>query len=340
MLLTKKYLNHNQKKSGGNMPKRKTHEEFVLQIKNNFPHIGVVGMYTTNKTKIEFQCLVDDCNHKWMARPDNILSGYGCPECAKKKISISRLKTHEEFVNEVAIKNPYVKVLGTYISDNTKIEFQCNNPDCGHRWFATPDKIIHKITGCPECAKLSRAQKKTKTHKSFVDEIKNKNPDIRVVGEYNGIKTKIEFQCSICENAWLATPDSVLNGNSGCPMCAQSHGERSITNWLKNNLIKFIPQYKFDNCRDINLLPFDFYLPDYNMCIEYDGEQHFRPVNFGGISDKHAMDNLQKTKMHDIIKDTYCQQHKINLIRIPYWDKMNINTILTKYLKKLQSNFS
>ena len=82
------------------MPKRKTHEEFVLQVKNKFPNIDVVGLYIGNKTKIEFQCLVDGCFNKWMARPDNILSGYGCPKCAKKKISISRTKTHEEFILE------------------------------------------------------------------------------------------------------------------------------------------------------------------------------------------------------------------------------------------------
>ena len=93
------------------MPKRKTHEDFVLQIKNNFPNIGAVGTYTNNKTKIEFQCLTDGCFYKWMARPDNILSGYGCPECAKRKISILCTKSHEEFLEEVAIKNPGVKVL-------------------------------------------------------------------------------------------------------------------------------------------------------------------------------------------------------------------------------------
>ena len=74
-------------------------------------------------------------------------------------------KTHEEFIKEVAIKNPNVKVLDKYIADDIKIEFQCNNPDCGYRWFTTPDKIIHKLTGCPECAKLNRAKKRTKTQR-------------------------------------------------------------------------------------------------------------------------------------------------------------------------------
>ena len=321
------------------MPKRKTHEDFVLQVKNKFPNISVVGTYINNKTKIEFQCLIDGCSHKWMARPDNILSGYGCPECAKRKISTLRAKTHEEFIKEVAIKNPNVKVLGKYIADDIKIEFQCNNPDCGYSWFTTPDKIIHKLTGCPECAKLNRAKKRTKTHNAFVDEVYKKNPTIEVVGEYAGVKTKIEFRCRVCEDVWLTTPDSILNCDTGCPTCAQSHGERSITNWLKNNAIDFIPQYKFNDCKDLECLPFDFYLPKHNICIEYDGEQHFRPINFGGVSDECAIINFKKTQMHDNIKNNYCQQYKINLVRISHLEKNNIDTILNNIINNDTINF-
>jgi hypothetical protein len=314
------------------MPKRKTHEEFVLQVKNKFPEIGVIGVYTNNKTKIEFQCLVDGCFNKWTARPDNILSGYGCPECAKKKISILRSKTHDEFIEEVAIKNPCVKVLGKYISDSVKIQFQCNNPGCGYKWFTTPDKIIHKITGCPECAKINRAKKKAKSCDTFVDEVYKKNPDIEVIGEYAGAKIKTEFKCRICHNTWATTPDSILNANTGCPICAQSHGERCITNWLKSSAINFMPQHKFDDCRDLECLPFDFYLPEYNLCIEYDGEQHFHPVNFGGISDACAMINFKKTQMHDDIKSTYCIKHNIELLRISYFEKNKIDDILNNVI--------
>ena len=312
----------------------------MSEIKTKFPNIGVLGVYTNSRTKIEFQCLVDGCLHKWMARPENILSGYGCPECAKKKISIARTKTHEEFLNEVAIKNPNIIVLGTYISDNIKIEFQCSNPDCGHKWHATPDKIIHKLTGCPECAKLRRAKKKTKTHEEFVSEVQNKNPNIEAVEKYAGVKTKIKFKCRVCGHTWSSTPDSILNCNTGCPMCSQSHGERDIAYWLKSNCIDFVPQYKFNDCRDIEPLPFDFYLPTYNMCIEYDGEQHYVPVNFGGISDECAIAMLKKTQIHDEIKDKYCQSCKITLVRIPYREKHNIDVILDNAIKTTQFNFS
>lgn len=81
----------------------------------------------------------------------------------------------------------------------------------------------------------------------------------------------------------------------------------------------------FDDCRDINLLPFDFYLPDYNLCIEYDGIHHFE-INeyFGGV------DRLKYTKKHDKIKNIYCKLNNIKLIRISYKDDI-IKTL--KYLK-------
>ncbi len=63
-----------------------------------------------------------------------------------------------------------------------------------------------------------------------------------------------------------------------------SHGEFYIKTILEENNIKFEPQYKFDNCKNKFKLPFDFYLPDYNMCIEYDGLQHYRPIErFGAM---------------------------------------------------------
>ena len=97
--------------------------------------------------------------------------------------------------------------------------------------------------------------------------------------------------------------------------------------------IKYIPQFSFNDCKDRRKLPFDFYLPDYNMAIEYDGEQHYYPVNFGGISDEKAMENFLIVQRHDEIKTKYCEQHKINLIRIPYFEKDNIEFIVSNNIK-------
>jgi very-short-patch-repair endonuclease len=87
--------------------------------------------------------------------------------------------------------------------------------------------------------------------------------------------------------------------------------------------VKYIKQKRFNDCRNKLPLPFDFYLPDINTCIEYDGEQHFKEVNiFGGV------DRFKNQRTNDNIKNIYCQEKNINLIRIPYWEILNIESVL------------
>lgn len=117
---------------------------------------------------------------------------------------------------------------------------------------------------------------------------------------------------------------NMLRDGYGCRYCAkikyskESKGEREISSILTNNNIVFLPQFIFKGCRDIMPLPFDFYLTDFNICIEFDGEHHFRPVQFNGISAEHANDNFLATQKHDKMKNDFCQNNNIPLIRIPY----------------------
>ena len=119
-----------------------------------------------------------------------------------------------------------------------------------------------------------------------------------------------------------------MNGY-GCKKCnfsKISKGEKGIIEFLKKNNIEFIHQHKFNDCIGIsNKLPFDFYLPKYNTCIEFDGRQHFESVKkFGG--EKNFLD-IQRT---DNIKNKYCLNNNIKLIRISYLNLKNINEILEK----------
>jgi len=102
-----------------------------------------------------------------------------------------------------------------------------------------------------------------------------------------------------------------------------SSGENIIENILIKMNINHIKQKRFSDCRNKLPLPFDFYLPDINTCIEYDGEQHFKEINvFGGD------DRFKNQKINDNIKNIYCLEKNINLVRIPYWDILNIESIL------------
>lgn len=116
---------------------------------------------------------------------------------------------------------------------------------------------------------------------------------------------------------------------NGCPLCNKiSKGEDEIYSYLVEYKIQFIKEYRFSDCFYKRRLPFDFYLPDYNTVIEYNGEQHYKPVKiFGGT--KH----YEETVLRDQIKQDYCKNNNIVMIIIPYWDFKNIRNILNKELR-------
>ena len=124
----------------------------------------------------------------------------------------------------------------------------------------------------------------------------------------------------------------------GCPYCVDtkkykfSKGEETIANLLDELEIRYIRQYRFDGCRDQDLLPFDFYLPSSHSCIEYDGQHHFYPVCFNGITKEEAEKNHMNTVKHDEIKNFYCKFNSIPLLRIPYYDFNNIDEYIYNFL--------
>jgi len=121
----------------------------------------------------------------------------------------------------------------------------------------------------------------------------------------------------------------LLNGR-GCKKCNISKGELKIIKFLNENDIKYVHQKVFEDCRNIKPLPFDFYLPSYNLLIEFDGEQHDRPVKkFGGKK------GFLKQRKHDEIKNNYAKTCKIKLLRIKYRNIGKIEQILKREIKNL-----
>lgn len=124
----------------------------------------------------------------------------------------------------------------------------------------------------------------------------------------------------------------------GCPYCFDtkkfifSKGEKSIENVLDELNITYLPQYTFDDCRDKNMLPFDYYIPSLNKCIEYDGQHHYFPVNFNGVSDECALESHVSTVRHDEIKNKYCENNNIDLLRIPYYNFKDIEVLVRDFV--------
>ena len=115
---------------------------------------------------------------------------------------------------------------------------------------------------------------------------------------------------------------------SGCPNCNESKGEKEISKFLDKYEILYYRQHKFSDCKNIFSLPFDFYIPSLRICIEFDGKQHYEPMSFFG-----GVESFNKLKTNDKIKNDYCEENYINLIRIKYDQIDNIYQILWDSLK-------
>ena len=186
--------------------------------------------------------------------------------------------------------------------------------------------------GCPKCRSDKLSYRFRQTKDEFIkkaNEIHDNKYDYSLV-EYKANHYKVKIICKI-HGVFEQKPNSHLS-YIGCPKCNLSKGEMFIELWLKKNNISYIPQKRFEDCKNIKPLPFDFYLLDYNTCIEFDGEQHFKPVLWHNISNVKAKSNFNDIKINDCIKDKYCKESGIKLIRIPYTKIKKIDLILEKIL--------
>lgn len=143
----------------------------------------------------------------------------------------------------------------------------------------------------------------------------------KVVYEHN--HKKVTITCPI-HGDFAQLPGNHFAGK-GCKKCKSSSGENKIRQLLCGLTIDFVEQQIFHDCRNIRLLPFDFYLPDKNVCIEYDGEQHYKPIEFFG-----GQERFEERQKIDIIKTNYCKINSIGLIRISYKEKVTKEFILSQ----------
>ena len=291
----------------------------ILSIKN--PDIDLVGEYINFSTHTTFYCK----KHKkyWETIPNNVIKGCGCPQCKSEKIIKSNRVSSSDYEIRLKAKNPNVIAVEDYINIKTPILHKCLIHN--FEWNTSPASVLSGC-GCPKCRSEKISQKTLKTHHKYLEEINKINPYVIPLEKYRGANIPILHKCLLDGYEWNITPTNILSGY-GCPQCNESKGERKIRIWLQKNKISYIFQHKYIDCKDINPLPFDFYLPDYNLCIEYDGEQHYKANDyFGGI------EKLKIQQKHDKIKNEYCKNNGILLLRIQYYKYKNIEEELDNFL--------
>lgn len=185
-----------------------------------------------------------------------------------------------------------------------------------------------KDCGCSRKKMLSDTRTKDLTMQRF-----GKLVAVELLEQSNKFNRRL-YRCKCdCGNEVIVPSINLINGHTNSCGCLTSFANAYINELLSNLKIKFKPEY----CVNIegHNLRFDFYLKDYNMMIEYDGKQHYYPVNFGKWSDEELMSNFEKTQKYDQLKNEYCKQNNIYLLRIPYWEKENIKEIINNHLQRL-----
>ena len=264
--------------------------------------------YVNRKTKVKIICQIHGIFEQ---EPHNHINGQECGKCHGLH------KTSVDFITQAKLihGDKYGYSLVEYVNRKTKVKIICTK----HGEFKQLSYAHLFGQGCPKCTGLN------KTTDEFISDAKlihNNKYNYSLVN-YKSSKKKIIIKC-YKHGEFEQIPNDHLRGK-GCPICRESKGEEEIRQYLIENKIKYIKQYTFNGCKNINKLPFDFYLPDYNTCIEYDGIQHFKPIeHFGGNI------GFLKLKQNDSIKANFCLKNNISLIRISY--KCNIYDLLSKIL--------
>lgn len=289
------------------MATRKTHEQYVDELSVKNPSIIPIEKYVSSHSKILHKCLVD--GHEWLISPANSLNGRGCPICGG-----TIQKTHKQYVDELKSKEIPVVVIGQYVNSSTKIIHKCLMHD--YEWMATPNHILSGC-GCPMCKKEKLKNRFKRNHDEYIDKVSIINKDIIVLGQYIDAKTPIKHKCVIDGWEWDALPDNILHGH-GCPQCnkcSKSIGEKIISDWLDNHNVLYEKQKTFDDCKDKYVLRFDFYLSSFNILVEYNGVQHYEPVDYFG-----GNEGFKSIVKRDEIKDEYCRKNNIYLFKIAYFE--------------------
>ena len=300
-----------------NKKKKKTPEEYYNECKSKGYDLPIED-YVNATTKIKHKC---NKGHIYEQTPAHHLEGIGCSYCAN-----NRKKTPEEYLQECREKG-YDLPIEDYVNNSTKIKHKCRYD---HIYCQKPNDHLRGI-GCPICGKKKtlkncKGKNRKKTSQEYYKECKEKGYDLPLE-DYRNNRTKIKHICNKCGNIYYQRPFDHLR-NIGCSYCNESHGERFIGNYLDTHNIKYIPQKKFKDLKDKNYLSYDFYLPEYNTLIEYQGQQHYEPIKFNGKNNS----NFEKQQLHDKLKREYAKNNGYKLLELKY--TLDTQELVNKYLSR------
>lgn len=257
---------------------------------------------------IEFECL--RCHHHWTTAPDTLRRA-GCPKCARnapytESIIDDRLKGRPVTRCGVIFKNG---------SNRTKhVSVKCMN--CACIWNANVSNLLNHHTGCPRCGGKERLNSEV-----VIRRLGERR--IALVGDIVDVKTKTDWMCKKCGFKWSAKPEGVLNSKSGCPSCAES--PKVNEQLTREYLAELLPDVEIQHNKVVHekillskevircrvFIDFVFVLNGRQIFVEYNGRQHYQPIErFGGEEE------FRKIVIRDKWLRDYCGRMGVVLFEI------------------------
>lgn len=255
----------------------------------------------------------------------HILLNQGCPKCALEREPYNKF-TKSEFIKKLKNNISSLELISDYYGLKQPVIVKCN----------ICNNIISEYTAwnilynncCPECKKIETNKDITQKLNNIINGEYTYSNNEKVLSENNLIN--IQHKCGYIISRKISI---ILRHGIKCPICypSESKGALTIKNYLLKKGINFIQEKTFENLRDKLPLRFDFFIPNKNLLIEFDGEQHFSP-RFGH-SKEEKIENFNILQKHDYLKNKYASEHNINLLRIRYYEQKHIEQILENYFK-------
>ncbi len=294
----------------------------IFGDKYDFSH----SIYKNRSSKVEFVCPKHGKQSRWA---DTLLKGCGCPECEKE----TRTNMWLERIKESHGNKYTYPSMPKYLSYSTRLRIIC--PVHGEfRQTVLCHALL--VCGCPKCVGtrvMSQEEPKANFIKRGIERYGDRFDYSRV--KYVNEGTSVKIRCKE-HNYWFEVlPDTHVRRSSGCPICNESTGEVEVRKWLDSHKIEYISQYPIENInkelRQTHLIV-DFYLPMYNIYIEYNGQQHYEDKpSFYNRPDSYR--TFEEQQLRDKTLRIYCEQYGIKLIEIPYWDFDKVSQILDKNVR-------
>lgn len=298
--------------------------------------VKITDLPTNSSHRVEVAC--DCCGKKQLTPYRNYnkiiaKSGeYRCRKCNAPHTSQTRILNNSEqkikefvkLVDSIGCKT-FVTV-GDYNGYSSPMPIVC--PKHGEQMISLEQLKVGCI--CPMCGRSNKGKVFMLSPSQVESAISKRNgATLLNPEEYAGCNVKnLRIKCGTCGDVFVTNYTSAMISTCRCERCRRgtSEGELRIKEFLDENNIVYDRQKQFPDCKNIRPLPFDFYLEQYNCCIEFDGIQHYKQTS------RQTYDDFRKRKMLDGIKDDFCAKNSIKLIRIPYFEYNNIEQILRKEL--------